>query len=242
MTAHGPNLIRHDGQVHFHSGSDDESAAAFEDWNRRMSAPENEAPAGLPFSVVLGRTDQTAVFLTAFQVYSTGLAFTLSIRLRSEPRGHLGHRIHELVSGHGHVEPDVALDDRLLLGVEFADGRTATNLPMPWRPPFGEDAGPRDAPTLNMSGGSGGSRSYDQDLWLSPLPPAGPVIVVCRWPGFGIAESQTALDGAAIVAALESVQTLWPWEPAVEPDLEPSEPQLPADGWFASALRRPPTR
>jgi hypothetical protein len=50
------------------------------------------------------------------------------------------------------------------------------------------------------------------------------------------------LDGAAIVSALERVQTLWPWEPAVEPDLEPSEPQLPADGWFASTLRRPPAR
>jgi hypothetical protein len=229
------------------TGSDDHeppSAAQFEVWNRRMSAPENEAPAGLPFSAVLGRTDETAVCVTGFRVYSTGLAFTLSVRLRSEPRNRFRHRIHELLSGHGPGDPDGNLDERLLLGVEYADGRTATNLTSDWPPRFEQGAVEPDEPLLRMGGGGGGGRTYDHDFWLSPLPPAGPLTFVCRWPSFGITESQTELDATQVVAARERVQTLWPWEPAADYELEPEpvEPQLPSDGWFAGALRRPRDR
>jgi hypothetical protein len=209
-------------------------------WSRRRSAPENEAPAGLPFSAVLGRTDETAVFVTGFRVYSTGLAFTLSVRLRSEPRSRLAHRIHELISGHGPGDPDGTLDERLLLGVEYADGRTATNLTSDWPPRFEQDAVETDEPLLSMSGGGGGGRAYDHDFWLSPVPPAGPLTFVCRWPGFGITESQTEVDASQIAAALDRVQILWPWEPAADhdPEPEPGEPQLPSDGWFAGTRRR----
>ena len=74
---------------------------------------------------------------------------------------------------------------------------------------------------------------------MSPLPPAGPLTFVCRWPGFEIAENKVELDGAQIVEALAQVQSLWAWEAAVpESEPEPVEPQLPADGWFADVQRR----
>src|SRR3954451_3979970 len=231
--------------MRFYSGWGDGDAASdarFEAWTRRVSAPENEAPAALPFSAVLGRTDETAVFVSGFRVYTTGFAFTLSVRLRSEPRQ--GEHFHELLfGGYGVAEPAGNLDERLLLGVEYADGRTATSLTSDRPPRFEADPAQTDELLLRMGSGGGGGRSYDHELWLCPLPPAGPVIFVCRWPGFGITENQIELDGRQIVAAAERVQTLWPWEPrSIEPDPEPPEPQLPSEGWFASERRRPRDR
>jgi hypothetical protein len=209
-----------------------------------MSAPENEVPAGLPFSAVVGRTDEMAVLVNGFRVYSTGVDFNLSLRLRTEPRHDLGYRIHELILGHGPGDPDGNLDERLLLGVEYADGRTVTNVRSDWAPRFEPGATEADEPILSVGGGGGGGRSFDHHFWLSPLPPAGPLIFVCRWPAFGIAETQTELDASAIVAARDRVQSLWPWEPAVHDasEREPVELQLPTSGWFAGALRRPRDR
>jgi hypothetical protein len=228
--------------MRFIGGSDDHehpSVAEIEAWTRRRSAPENEVPAGLEFSAVLGRSDETAVFVSSFRVYSTGLGFTLSVRLRREPRHDLAHRINELISGHGPGGREDDLEERLLLGVEYADGRTATNLTSPWPPRLQESEADPLEPLLSASGGGGGGRTYDQDFWLSPLPPAELLTMVCRWPGFGIAESHVELDGAQLAAALARVQTLWPWEPAEqESEPGPVEPQLPADGWFADVQRR----
>jgi hypothetical protein len=220
------------------SGDEQPSADQIMEWQRRTSAPENEAPAGLEFSAVLGLTDETAVSVAGFRLYSTGLAFTLSVRLRKEPPHDLAHRLYELISGHGPGSPD-DLDQRLLLGVEYADGRTATNLTSDWPPRFDESVTETTEPLLRTSSGGGGGRTYDQDFWLSPVPPAGPLIFVCRWPSHGITERHTELDGAQIAAAVARVQVLWPWEPAAEePDPAPVQPQLPTEGWFGGALRR----
>ncbi|OLE27746.1 MAG: hypothetical protein AUG49_04360 [Catenulispora sp. 13_1_20CM_3_70_7] len=47
-----------------------------------MSPPENEFPAGVGLTVLLGRTDEAAVGLTQIEAYSTGFRFTLAVRLR----------------------------------------------------------------------------------------------------------------------------------------------------------------
>jgi hypothetical protein len=44
---------------------------------------------------------------------------------------------------------------------------------------------------------------------LTPLPPAGPLLVVCAWSAVGIAESRTILDGTAIAEAGTRAVTLW---------------------------------
>jgi hypothetical protein len=218
----------------------DASAAIRDAWIRSADAPENEMPAGLDFGALLGKSDETAVYVTGFRVFSTGLAFTLSVRLRRDPRQELSHRIHELLSGH--ITADADLDERLLLGVQYADGRTATNLTAQWPPHFADEPAEATEPRLTFGAGGGGGRTYDQDIWLSPVPPAGPMTLICRWPAFGIEESQTELDGAQLNDALARVQVLWPWEPPEhEPEPEPTSPQLPPDGWFADTQRRDPT-
>ncbi|WP_448641910.1 hypothetical protein [Geodermatophilus sp. URMC 63] len=181
---------------------------------RRMGAPENELPVALPVNALLARTGDAAVALTGLQVYSTGVAMTLAVRVREAPAPARG--LSELV-----FEPERA---GLLIGVELADGRRVAGGGLP-----GND------PDLVWQPGSGsaGDRTADQEWWLSPLPPDGPLTVVVRCPGLGIEETATRLDGTAIRAAAAGVVELWPWAPPAPWGEEPpAPPDLPPGSWF----------
>jgi hypothetical protein len=191
---------------------------------RRISPPENEIPVGLAVDTVLARTDDAAIALLAAHVYTTGVSFGLAVRVRAWPRS-TRHGLSELVFGHESPA------GRLLLGVELADGRRASNLEVRGPQPDSTDM------VFLASGGSGGQLSVDQSWWLSPLPPEGPVRFVVSCDGLGIEETTTEVDGTALHRAAERVVTLWPWTP---PDLgerpPPPPDDLPDDSWFA---RRP---
>ncbi len=221
--------------------SDENDTAEQERWQRRFSAPENELPSPVPVAAILGRSTDVVVAIVGVQAYTTGLTFDVAVRMRTEPRGALRFRLHHLIGGHWHGE-DVTADQLLLLGVQYGDERTATNLgPRRWRPDMeGEE---RDEPTdeqliLSISGGGGGDRTHDRTFWLSPLPPPGPVTFVCAWSAFGIAETHTVVDGTQIAEAGSRAEVLWPWEPERDHRDEPREPPMPSTGWFADVMRR----
>lgn len=125
---------------------------------------------------------------------------------------------------------------QFLLGVEFADGRTATN-----QQQRGLDV-PDDQPTLRAGSGSSGNGASSAQFYLTPLPPAGPVILVVAWPAFGITETRVELDGASIRDAASQTVTLWPDEPAAEnPVMEPpKQPEYEPGGWFDTVARTNP--
>ena len=90
----------------------------------------------------------------------------------------------------------------------YADGRRAATT--------GGPALPMDDPgrlILQQAGGGGNDLSYDQDYWVHPLPPPGPVTLVVSWLERGITEARAELDGAAIGEAARRAVTLWPDEP-----------------------------
>ena len=82
----------------------------------------------------------------------------------------------------------------LRVGVQFADGRSATNI-------TGHDR-PADGPVMWPLRGGGGGGRFHQGYWVSPLPRSGPVALVCEWPAAGIplvrheVGAQLFLDGA----------------------------------------------
>jgi hypothetical protein len=200
-------------------------------WQRRMSPPENEFPAVVGLTVLLGHTNDAAVGITEIEAYSTGFQFTLAVRLR-QARPELVHgRLFMLVSSHVHPGIEIPLADRLLLGLEYPDGHRASTLQDIRM--LGPNAMP-DSPELVLvqHRGGGGEQSVDQTYWVSPLPPEGPVTFVLAWPAFGMPESRTVLDGAAIRAAAGRSQLLWPPQPAMEPPEPPPAPR-PSSGWFA---------
>ncbi len=191
-----------------------------EDFYRRMSAPENEIPVALPQNLLLARTDDAAVALLGLQVHTTGVSFTLVVRVRPSSERLAGRSLNELVWEHG---PGAG---RLLMGLEFSDGRRVSTLGTP---------GAANDVVFTNGGGSGGEASVEQSWWLNPLPPEGPLRFVVRCTELGIEEASAVLDGAAIRWAAADVVTLWPWAPPpehrhAEP---PCPPDVPSDSWFA---------
>lgn len=214
-------------------GSDRErpTPEQIERWRRRNQAPENEIPAGVGVAAVLGRTEDAAVGLTQVEAFSTGFRFNVAVRVRRLPAQLAHGGLFMLISGHGRPGVEVPLEDRLLLGVEYANGDRASSLEGMRFPGEVPDDDERRLILSHQSGG-GGDLTVDQSYWVSPLPPDGPVTFVLSWPGFGMPESRTELDGALIIAAAARSVRLWPEQPGFEPP-EPPPPPRPSTGWFS---------
>jgi hypothetical protein len=215
-----------------HGGPAEEPAPEqIEQWQRRMSAPGNEFPAGVGLTLLLARSDDAAVGLTQVEAFSTGFRFNLAVRLR-RVRPELAHGgLFMLIGAHARPGLEIPLKDRLLLGIEYSDGRRASNL-QDLRMQ-GPGAVLDDAQlVLVQQGGGGDDQSVDQTFWVAPLPPEGPVTVVLAWPSFGMPESRTVLDGTALRAAASRSQLLWPPQSREEPVQPPPLPR-PSSGWFA---------
>ena len=91
-------------------------------------------------------------------------------------------------------------DDLLRVGVQFSDGRKATNTGgFPHRPPDFEI--PPLGPVMHGGGGGGGERHWHQSQWVWPLPPGGPLAFVCQWPAAGIPLTRRELDAQLIFDA-----------------------------------------
>ncbi|GIJ43323.1 hypothetical protein Val02_02090 [Virgisporangium aliadipatigenens] len=153
-------------------------------------------PGAVPETTVLARTDDVVVALGDLHAYPNGFAFTLTVVLR-EPQREGGGRFLR----HFHARPLPA--DFLRFGLRFADGTVLTNLDP--RPADPDEEGPRLLP----QGGSGGQRRHEQRYWVWPLPPSGPVDVVCEWPARGIPETTVALDGDVVREAAGRAVTLF---------------------------------
>ncbi|MEJ5913675.1 hypothetical protein [Pseudokineococcus sp. 1T1Z-3] len=203
-----------------------------ERWQRTYQRPDNEVGVPVPLSLVLARTEDTAVVLTSVLAYSTGFAFDVAVRLRQPPPDDRD------LFWHGFGRSTSA--DSLLLGVEYVDGRRRSVLDVddaPWSPSGRANRAAAEAGPLTLvgGGGGGGGRTYDHSWWVHPLPPPGPVRVVVRWDAQGLAESVTEVDGAGIADAGARAEALWPWEPERRRhDVEAPSPARPSDGWFAT--------
>jgi hypothetical protein len=172
-------------------------------------------PGSVPAEAVLVRTEQVAVAIGSVRAYPNGFEFTVHVRLRREDE----------TSWPGHADPfqlhrprrgTRGDDDRLRLGILYADGRRAATT--------GEHYSPSDDDddrrlVLQQGGGGGGGRSCDWEFWVHPLPPVGPVTLVASWLRHGVAETRAELDGAVIREAARRAVILWPEEPEAEPDI-----------------------
>ncbi|MEW2518094.1 hypothetical protein [Actinacidiphila alni] len=164
--------------------------------------PDHVLPASVPGDAVVIRTPDAAVWAGAVQAYPNGFALTLRV-VRRGPGG-------------AYRDPDpFAPGDAgtgLRFGLEFADGRRAAmGHGMPVRLQQPRDDGPL---WLQPNGGGGNHQSWDQNLWIAPLPPDGPVLLVGSWPEAGVDEQRAELDGTAIRAAAVRAVELWPEEEA----------------------------
>jgi hypothetical protein len=173
----------------------------------------NVVPGMAPVAAILARTEETVVAVTGIRAYPAGFGFTLNLRLRNlHPRERRGFwPFPEFGHHRGRLLPDAGI---LRLTIEFADGRSVSNLDAPTE---GSDAPYPERPMLSSGPGTGMEATgpfrdrwiWDMDYRVRPLPPPGPLAFICVWPGRGISTSRAEVDGAAIREAANDAVTLW---------------------------------
>jgi hypothetical protein len=158
-------------------------------WPEWLKAPEGWLGGFVPVRLVLARTADLVITVGPFEAFPTGIRFALKVRSRES------------------IHASAALAGGMQLGVAFPDGSK-------WQ---GMSAGRRTsletlppAPNVTPMGGRGNGSDSQLDLWLWPLPPAGPITFALCWPARGIAETTAQVDGALLRAAAAEAQQLWP--------------------------------
>jgi hypothetical protein len=164
------------------------------------------------------------VFISSLSVYSNGISFTTEARGRGGPGSE--DRPVSLIDG---LLGTVPVRDRMLLGVEFADGRRCISTPR------GQGANPADEPLLLSTGGSGSNGVGSAEWFLSPFPPPGDLRLYCAWPSAGIPETTTVISAAELLQAVGRVQELWPPSRVFDQQPNPTPVVLPPDVWFTSS-------
>src|SRR4029453_568644 len=146
-----------------------------------LRPPHNVLPGTAPVQLIIARTDQSVVALAGIQAYPGGFGFTLWLRLRNVSARE-EQQFPDLLA-RVPFGGDPLPDEFFRFGVQFADGRKATNLDPPSYDPEPEP----DRPVLIPHGGGGGGAMGGMGHWGGPLPPAGAVAFVWWWPGGGSA-------------------------------------------------------
>ena len=186
-----------------------------------MGPPDDVLPGVVPVEFVLGRSSSTVVCLTGMRAFPAGLHMNLAVRVRGPvARRDLNGEVFDGPYAHGTDRQWQA--GRLKWGFELSDGRRVTNVD-PWPEPPDHGHGPDhheqwlewepDHPVLQGGGGGGSNRSVDRDYWLWPLPPAGPIRVVCQWPDQGIELTVHDLEAEPFLAAARRAHPAWPPAP-----------------------------
>jgi hypothetical protein len=178
--------------------SDDAEPTAVPEW---LGPPRGVLPGYAPERAVVFRTAEATLVVGRFDVYRTGVEFTIELQLRSEDEDliEVPWELHRRRPRSGGLP-----DEFLRFGVEFADGSSWSNLdsfPASTEPPAG--------PFVMSQGGGGGNGRWSMNQWLWPLPPAGPLTIIAEWPKYGIAESRATVDAGKLREAAERAENLW---------------------------------
>jgi hypothetical protein len=138
------------------------------EWRRRMLPPENELPAGVGLTVLLGRSDEAAAGITQIEAFTTGFRFTLAVRVREVRPGLARGGLSMLLSPHFRPDIEVPMEDRLLLGIEYPSGHRVSTLENTWMKGPGYAVDEQQLVLTPQGGGGGGENGVDHSYWVSP--------------------------------------------------------------------------
>lgn len=167
-----------------------------------IGPPHGMLPGVAALELVLARAERAAVYVGRCAVYSTGFELELRVLVRDDDLDPSLNGIYHHPGGRSTYE------EMLRFGIEFSDGRRATNVGGSW-PGADEPQGP----VLLGMGGGGGGGSWRQDFWVWPLPPPGQVSLVCEWPAAGIELCRTEFDADVLLEAGKRARRLFADQP-----------------------------
>ncbi|GAB2511747.1 hypothetical protein GCM10027064_06570 [Microbacterium petrolearium] len=180
---------------------------------RWWQAPEDELPTLLPISELIAATGHVAIALVGIAVYRDGMQLRIQRRLRRnglplrEWNDLCGTFMEHMPYG-DRFEPS----GRLRFGLLLDDGEKVLADALPFvsgRDPMAEPEGHSLKRQQQGGGGGGSTYSASDDLWLWPLPPAGPIVLVTQWPALGIEETRVNLDAASVREAAAHARPFW---------------------------------
>lgn len=163
---------------------------------------------------VLAQTDEVGISVASALVYPNGLEFEVVVVAEDEWTS-----LDPFFSRPDEDEEGTIPPNLLRFGVEYADGRRAMNTRDRWAGWLDEEEGhptPLHPVLLNGKGGHGGGGCWAYRFWLWPLPPPGPMQLVCEWPDASIPVTRCQVDGELIIAAGERTQALFETPEATE--------------------------
>jgi hypothetical protein len=102
-------------------------------------------------------------------------------------------------------------DEHLRLRVRFADQSEANNLGPPLRRPI--DAAPffqYGSGRCDYQRAIGERARVETVVWVWPLPPPGPMLLLCEWPRYGIPLTRHEVDATLIRQAAQRAADSWP--------------------------------
>lgn len=174
--------------------------------SRALGPSPDEVGLPVPIAAVLVRTDLVAVTLQGIRAHSTGCLFEIGWILRRTTEDAAAWReIHDAAFDFGGRRRAA---DSLLFGVVLEDGTVArTNDRFDRRHP-----GEEPHLVFASGGGAGGGTERihgEHEVWLTPLPPAPTMELVCAWPRFGVEEHRRTMDTAAIREAASHAHWVW---------------------------------
>jgi hypothetical protein len=178
--------------------------------------PQDVRPGVVALSVELGRSESTAVLLEGARAYDEGVVLRIVVVIREATPLAARRRVFEQLDiTHGRGSLHLSLPaGGLRWGFEFSDGQRVTTLnDSPWvEMPGGVDPAKWDPghPVLEvLSRPAIFAQSWSRDVWLWPLPPAGPLRVVCAWPDREVRETSTTFDATQLRIAAAQATLLW---------------------------------
>ncbi|MGN6426444.1 MAG: hypothetical protein ACTHMF_06465 [Leifsonia sp.] len=166
---------------------------------------DEELPAPFPIGETIALTERVALILTIARVYSNGVELVVERRVR---RGDSSRRDWQELQSRMHDHFGRFDPERLRYGVVLGDGQ---KLILDLAPGLHGVAPERHALT-HTRGNGGGSEdfsTFEDGMWLWPLPPEGPLEVVAQWPAFGVPESHVVLDSAPLRELASRARPVW---------------------------------
>jgi hypothetical protein len=172
----------------------------------RHGPAEGELPAMIGYGIRWATSEHAAIVVESARVFTDGVLFQIGRQLR---RKELSQRqFRQLLHEDHFFTSDKDRRGRLRYGAVLSDGRHLAD-----NDPFDDDDDVDGAAVLIRQGGSGGgggsSYRYADEVWLHPLPPAGPLELVVRWPALQVPEHRITLPAGDLLHAAEQVTTLW---------------------------------
>ncbi len=167
----------------------------------------------VPLDLLLTHSETAAVRVQHLVAFPSGFEFEVVAHFR--PTGETWDPMHGLsgLRGKPGDRYGVLSDEHLRIGVEFADGRKATNV----GPPMWSVAAGTKGPMLHPGGGGAGQSMANTTYWAWPLPPPGPLAFVCEWPKYDVRLTRREIDSQLLIEAASRAIELWPdEEPAGE--------------------------